>query len=105
MRAPDSEVGERSGPERNLGVQPIAGILSRLGLKAADLVAASPEFITHKMVSRACKGRWLTPHVRIKIRNALNAASSRSYALEELFNYSDAYGPQSDSKSRTGPSE
>ena len=49
--------------ERNLGEQPIAKLMDELLLKPADLVRASTEHITHKMVSRACKGRWLTPHV------------------------------------------
>ena len=74
-------------PERNLGEQPIAQILRDLGLKPHDLVAASTEQITHKMVSRACKGRRLTPNVQSKIRNALTNATGRQYAIEELFNY------------------
>lgn len=73
--------------ERNLGEQPIARIMASRGLKAKDLVAASTEQITHKMVSRACKGRWLTPHVKLKIRNALNTAAETEYAVEELFTY------------------
>ncbi|MHC4779978.1 MAG: hypothetical protein ACYTFG_15510, partial [Planctomycetota bacterium] len=57
--------------ERDLGEQPIAGIMTSLGLKPADLVAVSTEQITHKMVARACKGRRLTPHVQSKICRAL----------------------------------
>ena len=73
--------------ERNLGEQPIAALLSAHALKAADLVAASTEHLTHKMVARACKGRWLTPNVQAKVLRALNRASGRQYALGELFNY------------------
>ena len=73
--------------ERNLGEQPLAGLLAAHGLKAHDLVAASTEQITHKMVARACKGRWLTPNTRAKILRALNAASGQAYAPGELFNY------------------
>ena len=73
--------------ERNLGEQPIAGIMAELGLKATDLVEASTEQITHKMVARACKGRRLTLNVKCKVRNALNGASGKRYELEELFNY------------------
>jgi len=76
-----------TGIERNLGEQPIARIMAEQGLKAGDLVAASTELITHKMVSRACKGRWLTSHVRLKIRNALNLASGKEYCLDNLFTY------------------
>jgi hypothetical protein len=73
--------------ERNLGEQPIARIMQERGFKAHDLVAISDEQLTHKMVSRACKGRRLTPNVQTKIRNALAKATGRRYALEELFSY------------------
>ncbi|MBI5394367.1 MAG: hypothetical protein HZA91_03630 [Verrucomicrobia bacterium] len=73
--------------ERNLGEQPIGRLMLELGLKPHDLVAASTEQVTHKMVSRACKGRRLTPHVQMKILNALNRASGKTYALSDLFNY------------------
>ncbi|MGH8048309.1 MAG: hypothetical protein ACREKL_13790 [Chthoniobacterales bacterium] len=74
--------------ERDLGEQPVATLLSSLGLKSHDLVAASTEQITHKMVVRACKGRRLTPNVQRKILNALNRATAGSYTLANLFNYS-----------------
>ena len=73
--------------ERNLGEQPIAGILHALELKAHDLVAASTDQITHKMVARACKGRRLTPNVKSKITSALNACTGKTFALKDLFNY------------------
>jgi len=73
--------------ERDLGEQPIAGVLRERGLKAHDLIAASTEQITHKMVSRACKGRRLTPRVQAKIRDALTACAGREYTLGELFTY------------------
>jgi hypothetical protein len=73
--------------ERNLGEQPIARLMQELGLKPHDLVAASTEQITHKMVSRACKGRRLTPHVQTKLLNAVNRASGRTYVVSDLFNY------------------
>ncbi len=73
--------------ERNLGEQPIARIMADLGLKAHDLVAASTEQITHKMVSRACKGRRLTLNVQCKLRDALNKSTGKEYSLKNLFNY------------------
>ena len=76
-----------SDVERNLGKQPIARIMTELHLRPHDLVAASSQQITHKMVSRACKGRRLTPNVQAKVRNALNAATGRDYAAGELFTY------------------
>jgi len=74
-------------PERNLGEQPIARIMAEHGLKAQDLVGASTRQITHKMVSRACKGRRLTPNVQAKIHEALNAAAGKEYSIEEIFTY------------------
>lgn len=73
--------------ERNLGPQPVAQLMAGQGLKPHDLVAASTEQITHKMVSRACKGRRLTHNVQSKILNALNRATGRTYVMKDLFNY------------------
>ncbi len=73
--------------ERNLGPQPLAQIMAEHQLKAHDLVAASTEQITHKMIARACKGRRLTPHVQTKIHNALNTAAGKHYTRSDLFNY------------------
>ena len=73
--------------KRNFGKQPIVQIMIDPNLKPMDLVAASTEQITHKMVSRACKGRRLTSNVKSKILNALNKATGKEYSVEELFNY------------------
>ena len=73
--------------ERDLGIQPIAEILTERGLKSHDLVEASTEHITHKMVIRACKGRRLTARVQKKMVNALNRASKESFTRADLFNY------------------
>ena len=73
--------------ERNFGEQPIVHILAEHHLKSVDLVAASTENITYKMISRACIGRRLTPHVQTKICNALNKATGKTFMLSELFNY------------------
>jgi len=73
--------------ERNLGEQPIARIMVEHDLKARDLVAVSTEQITHKMVSRACRGRRLTPNVQSKIRNALNKSIGQNYSMQKLFTY------------------
>ena len=73
--------------ERNLGEQPILKLMTDHDVKAHDLVAISTEHITHKMVSRACKGRRLTPNVKAKIRNALDAATDKKHTMADLFNY------------------
>jgi hypothetical protein len=73
--------------DRDLGPQPIAELMAKLGLSPHDLVAASTEQLTHKMVSRACKGRRLTPNTQGKVLRAIHAAAKQSYSLKELFNY------------------
>ena len=75
------------GIERDLGPQPIAGLLAKHNLKPHDLVAASTQQLTHKMVSRACKGRRLTLNTQTKVLNALNAATGKNFSLQDLFNY------------------
>lgn len=73
--------------ERNMGEQPIARRMAEHNLKTGDLVDASTEFITRKMVTRACKGRWLTPNVKSKVLRALNKASGKEYTRTDLFTY------------------
>jgi hypothetical protein len=43
--------------------------------------------MTHKMVSRACKGRRLTLNTQSKVLAALNRATGKNYSLRDLFNY------------------
>lgn len=76
-----------SSLELNLGEQPVAQLMVQHELKTGDLVDASTEHITRKMVTRACKGRRLTPHVQAKILRALNTAAGKTYARSDLFNY------------------
>jgi hypothetical protein len=73
--------------ERDLGPQPIGRIMAEQHLKPHDLVAASTEQLTHKMIARACKGRRLTPNVQAKVQAALNRATGKHYTLAELFTY------------------
>ena len=73
--------------ERNLGEQPIARIMREHNLKPRDLVAASPVEMTHKMVSRACKGRRLTLNTQSIVLAALNRATGKNYSLRDLFSY------------------
>jgi len=72
---------------RDLGVQPIADIMAKLNLKPHDLAKASMEQLTHKMVTRACKGRRLTTNAKAKVLTALNLATVKNYCLTDLFNY------------------
>ena len=73
--------------ERNLGEQPIVGLMAEHAIKPHDVVAASTDQITHKMITRACKGRRLSRHVQDKIVKALNTATEKKYLLRDLFNY------------------
>ncbi|MCX5700157.1 MAG: hypothetical protein NTZ63_01245 [Candidatus Omnitrophica bacterium] len=73
--------------KRDLGVQPIAKIMTELGLKANDLVVNSTKQITHKMVSRAVKGRRLNQKIQYRILEALNKVSGKQYELKDIFNY------------------
>ena len=73
--------------QREYGPQPIAELMAKHNLKANDLVAASTEQITHKMVSRACKGRKLSRRVQLKLVHALNNAAEENYTLKDLFTY------------------
>ena len=78
---------EQDSIERNLGSQPLADLLAEHELSVHDVVAASTEQITHKMVTRGCKGRRLTPNVQGKILRALQAAAGREFEMGQLFNY------------------
>jgi hypothetical protein len=73
--------------ERNLGEQPLAARLAEHDLQPKDLVRASTEQITHRMVTRGAKGRWLTAKVRAKLVRALNIAAGSSYQERDLFTY------------------
>lgn len=73
--------------KRNFGEQPIGHLMRRERICARDLVVASTEQITYKMVSRAQKGRRLTLNIQHKILNALNASTGKNYSLADLFNY------------------
>jgi transposase len=73
--------------ERDLGEQPLAKIMAEHGFKSNDLVNSSTEQITHKMVSRAAKGRRLNLKIQYRILNALNKAAGKQYTLKDFFSY------------------
>ena len=73
--------------EHNLGEQPITLILSELNLGSKELVSASTDSITFKIINRACKGRRLTPRIQTKICNALNNCCDKEFSIKDLFNY------------------
>ena len=75
------------GVGRDLGEQPLASLMAERGLKPQDLVAASTEQLTHKMVTRAMKGRRLTANAMGKVHRAWNRAAGDEASLGSLFNY------------------
>ena len=84
---------EPSPDSHDHGPQPLGDLMVEHGLKPNDLVEASlaqvelTSGLTHKMISRAVRGRKLTPKVRLRIVAALNAAASTSYGPRDVFNY------------------
>jgi len=74
-------------PSRDLGQQPLARRMAERGLKPHDLVAASTEQLTHKMVTRAMKGRRLTRNTMDKVVRAWNLAATASDGPADLFDY------------------
>lgn len=90
--------------ERDLGTQPLDGMLAAWGLDNHELVDASPEQLTHKQVQRARKGRMLTLAMRQKLARSLNIAiwyrlkkdereSYFEYFPKHLFAYHKGYDP------------
>ena len=71
----------------NLGRQALDEIMIELGLRNADVVAASTQPLTHKMVQRGRKGRKLTFKIQDRIAVALSAATGRTFTINQLFNY------------------
>ena len=72
----------------DLVVQPIDALLNKLKLSNHDLVAASSEQLSHKVVHKARIGRRLTSRMKTKVLNALcSAYPKKTFAHRELFNY------------------
>ena len=70
-----------------LGMQPLDGLLDELGISNHQLVDASTEQITHKMVAKGRKGRKLTANIQGKLLRALNSASGKRFEISDLFTY------------------
>ena len=73
--------------QRDFGPQPLGDLLARHDLEPRHLVEASTEQLTFKAVSRALKGRRLTPNTIGKVLRALNAASGGEYVPRDCFTY------------------
>lgn len=74
--------------ERELGIQPLDALMNKLEIPNTDLVKASTEQLTHKMVAKGRSGRRLTPNVKYKILAALTTLRpEEKVGLKDLFNY------------------
>jgi hypothetical protein len=87
-------MGQEEEIERNMGVQPLDGIMTEHELGNHALVAASTEPMTHKAVQRARKGRRLTKHMKQRMADALNllikqkgVEIERAWVVKDLFTY------------------
>jgi hypothetical protein len=75
-----------------MGVQPIDAIITEHGLKNHDVMQMNRGGLTHKQVAKARKGRRLTPKIKVRVTEALNAALKqrgveRQFVPKDLFNY------------------
>jgi hypothetical protein len=70
------------------GLQPLDALMIARGLANADLVKASTEQLTFKMVQKARKGKPVTPRVQKKILEAFKTIDPEyPFNLKLLFNY------------------
>ena len=68
--------------------QPLDELMTKLGLTNADLVRASTEQLSFKMVQKGRKGRRLTPNMQAKILAALLAVKpDLNLRPRDLFRY------------------
>lgn len=81
------EIDDLADNDRNKGPQPIVEVMRQYDLKPKDLVEASAEQLTHKMVARAMKGRQLTINSKGIVQRAMNRATSKVWTQKQLFNY------------------
>lgn len=74
--------------EKEFGIQPLDKLMTSFGLTNNDLVDASTEQLTHKMVAKGRKGRRLTANVQNKILTALRTLRPKeALSLKDVFNY------------------
>ncbi|MCC6880977.1 MAG: hypothetical protein WBE58_14685 [Verrucomicrobiales bacterium] len=74
------------------GAQPLDALMIELGIENHFLVCSSTDQLTHKVVSKARRGRELTHRAQRKIHAAMERALrqkgiERKLSLSDLFNY------------------
>lgn len=88
--------------ERDLGAQPLDGMMQSWGIGNHDLVEVSTEQLTHKQVQKARNGRRLTLKMMQKVTRAFNVAiwyklndeqkeAYYEYMHRDLFNYAKGH--------------
>ncbi|MEM8955758.1 MAG: hypothetical protein AAGD22_16510 [Verrucomicrobiota bacterium] len=80
------------GKQLEYGVQPLDGMMERIGLSNHDLVVASEEGLTHKQVGRARRGRRMKRNMQEKVVRAFNGVVQNGeeaveYTVRDIFNY------------------
>ena len=61
------------------GIQPIDALMEEYSLKNNDLVAASTQQLSHKMVGKARKGRRISKSLQRKVIDAFNTACHKKF--------------------------
>lgn len=80
-------IDDLAGSDRNKGPQPLIEVMRQYDLKPKDLVEASAEQLTFKLVARAMKGRELTINSKGIVQRAMNRATRQVLTQKQLFNY------------------
>ncbi len=88
----EQEIGKENAIERNHGPQPLDAVMAEHALDNHALVEFCKEGLTHKAVQRARKGRRLTPKMKVRVTETLNALlrarhSELHFGVKQLFNY------------------
>ncbi len=86
---------ERAVAGGDYGAQPLDNLMVEHNLSNSDVVGASLQPVTHKMINKARRGRRLSRKVQIKVLDAFNQAITKIQHVEEtpcftfqdLFNY------------------
>jgi hypothetical protein len=86
---------ERAVAGGDYGAQPLDALIVEHRLSNSDVVEASPEPVTHKMINKARRGRRLSRKVQLKVLAAFNQAMTKlqsgedspCYTFPDLFNY------------------
>ena len=76
MSDENADESKENGNERNMGVQPMDGLMTQHEMNNHELLAGSPDPMTHKAVQRARKGRRLTRHMLRRMVEAIDRGAT-----------------------------